>query len=363
MRPATETELSDLIRGAAGPLAVVGGNTRAMGTATGAVVQTGGMAGVELYEPGALTLVVRAGTPLAQVQALLAGERQRLSFEVPDLRGLLGRDGVSTMGGVVAANASGPRRVQSGACRDSLLGVRFVDGTGAVIKNGGRVMKNVTGYDLVKLMAGSHGSLGVLTELSLRVQAVPEAEVSLVSERGLAEGLAALRGALGSPYDISGAAYGRGRVLIRVEGMAGSVAYRAGELVRRLGGDWAQMTGADSAVLWAGVRDVTALQGRDGAVWRLAVKPTEAARIAGDLGGAAVYDWGGGLVWLLLPGGSGPAVRAAVAGYGHATLVRATTGDAATDPHPPESAAVAALTQGLRDRFDPRGIFNQKGAR
>lgn len=128
---------------------------------------------MSLYEPGALTLVARAGTPVAEVQALLAAERQRRALKCRICAVFCGVRGISTLGGVVAANASGPRRVQVGACRDALLGVRFVDGTGAVIKNGGRVMKNVTGYDLVKLLAGSYGSLGVISEVSFKVQAVP----------------------------------------------------------------------------------------------------------------------------------------------------------------------------------------------
>ena len=185
MRPASEAELAELVAGSKGPLVVRGGGTRTLGHAVGEVLETGGLSGVELYEPGALTLVARAGTPLAQVDAVLAAERQRLSFDPPDLRALLGRNGVSTLGGVVAANASGPRRVQSGAARDALLGVRFVDGSGTVIKNGGRVMKNVTGYDLVKLLAGSRGTLGVLTEVSFKVQAMPEAEATLVIELSL----------------------------------------------------------------------------------------------------------------------------------------------------------------------------------
>ena len=352
MRPASEVELSEMIRSAE-PLVIRGGGTRSIGAAVGAVLETGGMSGVELYEPGALTLVARAGTSLAKVEALLAAERQRLAFEVPDMRALLGREGVSTIGGVVAANASGPRRVQVGACRDALLGVRFVDGAGAVIKNGGRVMKNVTGYDLVKLLAGSHGSLGVLTEVAFKVQALPEAAVTLVSERGLAEGLAALRVALGSPYDISGAGYAQGCAMIRVEGMAGSVAYRAGALEQALGGDWQRIDGGD---LWQGLRDVQAFAGVAGAVWRLAVKPTEAARIITGLGLQAMVDWGGGLVWLLDPTGAAD-VRAAVAGHGHATLVRALPGMTAA-AFPPEAAGVAALTAGLRAKFDPRGIFN-----
>ncbi len=360
MRPVTETELSDLIRGANAPLSVQGGGTRGP-LVQGDVLQTGGLAGVQLYEPGALTLVVRAGTPLAEVEALLASERQRLSFEVPDMRGLLGRDGVSTIGGVVASNASGPRRMQSGACRDSLLGVRFVDGAGVIVKNGGRVMKNVTGYDLVKLMAGSQGALGVLTEVSLRVQALPEAEMTLVSEQRLEAGLASLRAALGSPFDISGAAYDQSRALIRIEGMAGSVAYRATELTKRLGGDWAQVTGADSAALWADVRDARALHTQTSSIWRLHVKPTEAARIATALGGQTVIDWGGALVWLALPGGIGTQLRATLGPHGHATLIRPAPGDEGTPAAHPESPEVAALTAAIRAKFDPKRLFAQGG--
>ena len=357
MRPETEPELSDLIRGAMSPVVVRGGGTRGVALGVGDVLDTTGLRGVTLYEPGALTLVVRAGTGLAEVQALLAGEHQRLSFEVPDLRAILGREGRSTIGGVVAANASGPRRVQSGACRDSLLGVRFVDGAGTVVKNGGRVMKNVTGYDLVKLMAGSHGRLGVLTEVSLRVQAVPEAETTLVGPRSAEAGLAALRVALGSPFDISGAAYAQAQALIRVEGMAGSVAYRVAELRARLGGDWGMVSGAESAALWAGVRDVAPLQGRAGSLWRLVVKQTEALGLVQRLGGEAVYDWGGGLVWLAQHGARAEADPAAVAGFGHATLMRAAPEDQSVPALPPEPPAVAALSAALRQRFDPRQIF------
>jgi glycolate oxidase FAD binding subunit len=345
-----------MVTEAAGPLLVRGGGTRAIGPADGAVLETGGLSGVELYEPGALTLVVRAGTPVAEVESVLAGERQRLGFEVPDLRGLLGREGVSTIGGVVAANASGPRRVQGGACRDALLGVRFVTGRGEVVKNGGRVMKNVTGYDLVKLMAGSHGVLGVLSEVSFRVQALPEAEATLVVE-GLAdaEGLAVLRQALGSPFDVSGVARAEGRSVIRVEGMAGSVSYRVGRLRAQLTGDVTVVEGAESAALWQGVRDVAPLTGLPGDLWRLALVPSAAAGVTAALGGMAVFDWGGGLVWLCLPEGRDADVRAAVAGKGVAVKLRG----AGTAPFAPEAPEVAALSAGLKAEFDPRGILNR----
>lgn len=356
MRPVTEAELAEAVAGAAGPLLVRGGGTRTLGAGEGEVLETAGLSGVVLYEPAALTLVAGAGTPLAEVERLLAGERQRLAFEPPDLRGLLGRRGVSTIGGVMAANASGPRRVQAGAARDALIGVRFVDGCGQVVKNGGRVMKNVTGYDLVKLMAGSRGVLGVLSEVSLKLQAMPEAEATLVVE-GLGEedGLQALRKALGSPFDISGAARHSGRSLIRVEGMAGSVAYRAGQLRALVGGDVTLVEAEESADLWREVRDVASLQGKPGEIWRLACLPTDAARIVAQIEGDAVWDWGGGLVWLLTAPFRGAEVAAAVAGRGHATLIRGEGGPVFS----PEAPEVAALVAGVKAKFDPKAILNR----
>jgi glycolate oxidase FAD binding subunit len=233
--------------------------------------------------------------------------------------------------------------------------VRFVDGTGAVVKNGGRVMKNVTGYDLVKLMAGSRGTLGVLTEVSFKVQALPEAEATLVVE-GLSDeaGLAALRWALGSPFDVSGAARHTGRSLIRVEGMTGSVAYRVGRLRPLVGGEVTVVEGAASATLWREVRDVEPFADKPGEVWRLATLPTAAAGVVAGLGAEAIWDWGGGLIWLLTVPGRGAEVAAAVAGRGHATLVRGE----GSPVFPPEAPEVAALAAGLKARFDPRSILN-----
>jgi glycolate oxidase FAD binding subunit len=327
-----------------------------LGHAVGEVLETGGLSGVELYEPGALTLVARAGTPLAEVEHVLAAERQRLAFEPPDLRALLGRDGVSTLGGVLAANASGPRRVQSGAARDAALGVRFVDGSGAVVKNGGRVMKNVTGYDLVKLLAGSRGVLGILTEASFKVQAQPEVEATLVVE-GLGDeaGLASLRAALGSPFDISGAARHSGRSLVRVEGLAGSVAYRVGRLAALVGGDVTVVEGEESARMWRAVRDVAPFAGKPGDVWRVACLPTAAAEIVARAEAEAIWDWGGGLIWLLAEPGRGADIAASVAGRGHVTLVRGQGGPV----FPPEPPEVMALVSGLKAKFDPKGLFNR----
>ncbi len=363
-----------MLRTASQPLAIRGGGTRGLHMPGADALEMSGMAGITLYEPGALTLVARAGTALVDIDALLGADNQRLAFEPPDMRRLLGRNGVSTIGGVVGDNASGPRRVQSGACRDSLIGIRMVDGTGTVIKNGGRVMKNVTGYDLVKLAAGSRGRLGVLSEVSFKLQARPEAECTLVAHGLDAEpALAVLRKAMGSPYDVSGAAHldsvsggGTSRTLIRIEGMAGSVAYRAARLGALLG-DCDQIEGGDSAAQWLAVRDVHAFADLPGAVWRLSQIPTRALDVVHALDRAeisyqAVWDWGGARTWILTGAKATEVIARVIKGIGHATLVRSLPDMQGPSSLPPEASAIATLTAGLRAAFDPRGILNaEKG--
>jgi len=322
-------------------------------------LSTRALAGVTLYEPEELVLSAGAGTPLREIEDLLDDNNQQLAFEPMDYAPLLGGATRSaTIGGVIAVNASGPRRIKAGAARDHLLGFHCVTGRGEMVKSGGRVMKNVTGYDLAKLLAGSRGMLGVLSEVSLKVQARPEAETTLVVE-GLEDeaGLAALRKALGSPFDVSGVARHSGRSLIRVEGMAGSVAYRAASLKVLVGGEVALVEGAASAALWREVRDVLPFADRPGDVWRVATLPTAAAEVAARTEGEAIWDWGGGLVWLRTQPGRGAEVAAAVAGRGHATLVRG-AGSAGGPVVPPDAPEVAALAAGLKAKFDPRGILN-----
>ncbi len=354
-RPLNELELSEVVAGAEVPLRVAGGGTRGFGAGD---LSVAGISGVVLYEPGALTLVVRAGTPLREVEALLASEGQRLAFEPMDHRALLGTGGEPTIGGVVAGNVSGPRRVQVGACRDALLGVRFVDGRGKVIKNGGRVMKNVTGYDLVKLMAGSFGTLGVLSEVSLKVLPMPEVAATLVCD-GLdaVAGVAALSRALGSPFEVTGAAIVGGQARVRIEGLAASVKYRSARLLDLLGAGWEVGAGE----LWQEVRDVLPFAARAGAVWRVSVKPSDGPVLTAALGveHEAIYDWGGGLIWVLVA--EGVDIRPALKGFsGHATLIRASDDmRAKVARFQPEPAPLAAISAGLRAQFDPRGIFNQ----
>ena len=368
--PGDETELSEAIASAVGGIAIRGGGTRPIGhSVEGTPLTTAGLTGIRLYEPGALTLVAGAGTPVAEIEALLATENQRLAFEPMDHRRLLGTSGTPTIGGVVAGGVSGPRRIQAGACRDSLLGVRFVDGTGRIVKNGGRVMKNVTGYDLVKLMAGCRGTLGVLSEVSLKVLPTPAATaVVLIDGLSDTDALAAMSAALGSPFDVSGAAHlqkgvaGTPTTMIRVEGFEESVTYRSGRLKDLLGrfGETTIDTDPERAPAgWQSLRDVEAFAGRDGDVWRFSVKPTDAPGVAAALPGAEiVFDWGGGLIWALVP--TGTDARAALSGRdGHATLIRASEVTRAALPvFHPEPAPLAALSAGLRAQFDPKSILN-----
>lgn len=369
LMPADEVELADLLRNAAAArrcFEIRGGGTRGIGGAVaGEVLSTAGLRGITLYEPGALTLVARAGTPLGEVEAALAAEGQRLPFEPWDGRALSGVEGVPTLGGMVAVNAAGPRRIQAGACRDSMIGARFVDGTGAVVKTGGRVMKNVTGLDLVKLMAGSHGTLGVLSEVSFKVLPMPEAVATVMLE-GLEPVIAgeAMRAAMATPYDVTGAAHvaaglGEGPVtMLRLEGFAGSVAHRSRGLVAALA-RFGHARVVEGPGDWAFIRDARGFAGRPGAVWRVSVRPSDGPGLGAVLAPCEViHDWAGGLLWVLAEEDFD--LRAAMRGIsGHATLIR---GSAAAKARfgvfQPEAAPLRVIAEGLRARFDPSGILN-----
>ena len=359
MTPDSEAALAEAVASAKSPLRIQGGGTRSIGKAQGDVLSTSGLSGIELYEPGALTLVAKAGTPLGEIEAALAKENQRLPFEPMDHRALLGTKGKPTIGGVVATNASGPRRIQAGACRDSLIGVRYVDGQGAVIKNGGRVMKNVTGYDLVKLLAGSYGTLGVMSEVGFKVLPGIETTSTLVLHGlDVARAVEAMSKALGSPFEISAAAHfpETGKTTLRLEGFEASVKYRMEQLRTLLDGfgDMEELQDQVSKDQWIATRDVTHFAGVAGDIWRISVKPSDAPEVVKHLpeGSKLSLDWGGGLIWVAAPQSAD--IRGAIRHVsGHATCLR---GDAPT--FHPEPAALAALSKGLRTQFDPRGILN-----
>jgi glycolate oxidase FAD binding subunit len=382
--PATEEDAGAAIAEAAArrtPLALVGSASKAeigRPAQSAATLSSAGLTGVTLYEPAELVLAARSGTPLSEVLRALAEKGQQLPFEPMDYRRLLGATGRPTIGGVAAANLSGPRRITAGAARDSLIGVRLVNGRGEAIKSGGRVMKNVTGLDLVKLLGGSWGTLGLLTEVTFKVLPRPERAATLALH-GLADarGIAALCAAVASPYEVTGAAHlpasldGAGaRTLVRIEGFSVSVQYRLGELQKLLRpfGAADVLEDETAATLWEDIRDVALLvHPRDKAVWRVSTSPARgpdvAAQVARALHARWYYDWSGGLLWIAASaaGDAGAAViRAAVREHGgHATLIRAPAEvRAAVDVFQPLSPALMQLTAGIKAAFDPAGILN-----
>ncbi|MCU0889010.1 MAG: FAD-binding protein [Rubritepida sp.] len=382
MTPATEAEAAAAIAAAhaAGePLAIEGrGTKRAMLRPVQAArtLSTRALTGITLHRPTELVLSARAGTPVPEIEAALAAHNQQLVAEPPDLRALFGTDEPATLGGVVAANLSGPRRIAWGAMRDHVLGIRAITGTGEVFRSGGRVLKNVTGLDLCKLLTGAHGTLGLLTEITLKV--LPRAETSgslAIRVPDVAAGVRALSAALGTPYGVSGAALlpeGHGALtgcvaLLRVEDFAESVRYRLDRLRDALAGfgEAALLEAEASAALWAAVRDAAPLAAApDEAVWRLSLAPSAApaacAALRQAFGAKLLLDWGGGLVWV-----AGPATEAAhaavmrAAGTGSFTLFRAPDALRAAVPViPAEPAPLAAIGARVKAVLDPRGILN-----
>ncbi|HEX5453652.1 MAG TPA: glycolate oxidase subunit GlcE [Stellaceae bacterium] len=370
---------------AAEPLEIVGGGSkRGLGRPmqTAHTLDLSELSGIRDYMPSELVLTAGAGTPLAEIERALAAENQMLAFEPPDWRGLLGDGGEPTLGGVLACNLSGPRRPKSGAARDHFLGFRAVSGRGEIFKAGGKVVKNVTGYDLPKLMAGSYGTLAVLEEVTVKVLPRPETEATVMLA-GLmpAEAVRVMAAALGSLHEVSAAAYlpkggaevSPRSVLLRVEGPAPSVAFRREALRDQLAAGISNIFDrAPSARLWrwiAAVSPLAQLPGR--AVWRVSVAPARGATVAETVASALdaewFLDWGGGLLWIAVPeaGDAGAAaVRAAIRGAdgrgtGHATLIKASVeirrAVAVFEPLP---APLAALSRRVKEGFDPARILN-----
>ena len=343
-----------------------------------------GLTGVTLYEPEELVLSARAGTPIAEIERLVAGKDQELAFEPMDYGPLLGAaPAAGTIGGVLAANLSGPRRIRAGAARDHFLGVTAVSGRGETFKSGGRVVKNVTGYDLCKLMAGSWGTLGAMTDVTIKTLPRAETETTLLlsglDDRRAAQAMAE---AMGSSCEVSGAAHlpvkalgnmqglfgGKSVTLLRLEGVAPSVSHRVAVLAALLKsyGACETLAAESSRVAWRAVRDVLPFAGDDRPVWRVSTAPMQGADIAAEaarVDGTYFFDWAGGLIWIALPPSddAGSAViRPEVARTGgHATLVRAPAATrAAVAVFDPQDEGVAALTRRVKDSFDPKGVLN-----
>jgi glycolate oxidase FAD binding subunit len=335
-------------------------------------LSTRNLTGITLHRPTELVLSARAGTPLDEIEAALAEHRQMIAPEPPDTRAVFGAAEAATLGGVVAANLSGPRRITAGAMRDHVLGIRFVNGAGEVVRSGGRVLKNVTGLDLCKLLTGSHGTLGVITEVTLKVLPAPETSATVrLRVPDVRTGVRALAAALGSPFGVSGAALlPEGPVaILRVEDFADSVAYRAARLRDGLArfGDVSVIGDEESRALWRGVRDAVPLgAAADAAIWRVSVRPSAAPDVAAALssafGARLLLDWGGGLVWAAGPATEathGAVMRAAAEARGTFTLFRAPEPlRAAVAVIPEEPPALAAIGARVKAALDPAGIFN-----
>ena len=330
-----------------------------------------GIAGIVSYEPEELVLTVRPGTPVAEIDALLAPHGQMLAFEPPDYAPLWGTAGRATIGGVIACNASGPRRLRAGAARDHLLGAEFVNGRAEVVRTGGRVVKNVTGYDLCKLLAGSFGTLGIITELTLKVLPKPPASASIAvpatDARAAARTMADLMSGAAAPTALAWLPRGLDEpvqdgaiVLARFEGSHAGVCERVDAVERHTGG--IPVEESESWPAWARLREVAAFHGA-GALWRLAIPPAALGDLDKLIGGdphlRCFADWAGSLVWVRLDDedeSAHPRDWAERAG-GRATLFRAPP--ASTIPvWQPQEPAVAALNARIRASFDPAGIFN-----
>jgi len=395
--PATAAEVLSAVQWALAeetPLEIVGhGSKRAIGrpVQTAHTLDLSKLSGVTLYEPAELVLSARAGTPLAEIEKLLADNGQQLAFEPMDYAPLLGgersRNGkTGTIGGVLAANLSGPRRLKAGAARDHILGINVVSGRGEAFKSGGRVVKNVTGYDMSKLMANSWGTLSVVTDLTFKVLPAAETETTL-AVRGLLDdnAAAAMALALGSSAEVSSAAHlpypavarvadgalgNDAATLLRVEGFGPSVAYRIETLKNLLknAGPLQEISVDQSRKIWADIRDCAPFaDGGQKPVWRVSMAPADGHAMVMELrmqaAVAAFYDWQGGLIWLRMEHGEPEAelLRALVKrhGGGHATLVRATPAERAAIPvFEPQAPALAALSARLKAEFDPQNILN-----
>ncbi len=394
LKPRNEDECIEIVKWAVSeeqPLEIMSGGTkRKLGRPVEAatLVDISALAGISLYEPDELVMTAGPGTSLVDIEKALQENDQELAFEPADYGPLFGKTpGATTIGGILAGNISGPRRLKAGAARDHFLGARAVSGRGELFKAGGRVVKNVTGYDLCKVLAGSWGTLAIMTETTIKVlPAGQKIFTVLVSDLADKDAATAMAKALGSTFEVSGAAHipagltpGSGTdksdmavTALRVEGIGPSVEYRASGLVELLANEreCQIIKTTDSQKFWRNVRDCSYFtQNTNRPLWRISVAPTDgpdivaAVRSRADI--SAFYDWAGGLVWMEFgsdPAGDGGAaiVREAVnATGGHATLIRAEDDiRAGVEVFHPQDPVLAGVTARLKNSFDPENILN-----
>jgi glycolate oxidase FAD binding subunit len=392
--PNDEEQLAEAIAQAVSsqtPVEVCGAGTkRGIGRPlqTAARLSTEKLTGITLYEPSELVLSARAGTPLCEIESALAKNNQELAFEPVDLGPMLGQDAdLGTIGAVFAANLSGSRRIQAGAARDHFLGMRAVSGRGEIFKSGGRVMKNVTGYDLCRGVAGSWGTLAVMSEVTMKVLPKAQATASLLF-LGLTDQVAvdAMCAAMGTPFEVSGAVhlhkdFAKQLVdsdimrrpstvtALRLENFKTSIDYRVGRLADALSafGKIIELDNAGSEAFWGGMRTLSFLSKSDNPVWRISTAPGNGAKLVSALTKRlnchAAYDWSGGLIWLqsapTSDAGASEIRRVVAEIGGYATLIRADAGlRASVDVFQPLAPGVAALTAKLKESFDPSRVLN-----
>ncbi|MEQ1718562.1 MAG: FAD-binding protein [Hyphomicrobium sp.] len=394
-RPAVEWELKSMIaqlQANKRPVEILGhGSLRGVGRplVQDIAITTASMRGVTLYQPTELVMAAKAGTPLLEIEAELAAHGQMLPFEPMDLGPASGGPASSqTIGGVFATNLSGPRRISAGGARDHLLGISAVNGRAEAFKSGGRVMKNVTGYDVARGLTGSWGTLAVLTEVTFKVVPMPEAILTLVYP-GLPDDLAVelMTAAMATPYDISSAAHlpkataarlthprlkdiGEALTAVRLENFATFLAGRSGKLKEALKvyGTPLEFGAEETYALWSDIRHLNVMPfSTDTSLWRISTAPTKAPEIVAAIErfmpAHALYDWSGGLVWLEVPAaadaGSADVRRAVAVRGGHATLIRAAPGvRQSVEIFEPMRPEVDRLTKDLKSSFDPDRLLN-----
>ena len=361
--PKTEIELAELVCDATSPFEIIGtGTKRSIGYSVhGSILDLSSFNQIIAYEPEELILDVGAGAKLSEIEKLLAKNNQYFAFEPPDFSRLLNTKHSGTIGGMVACNLSGPRRLKAGAMRDHILGLTAVSGRGEIFKAGARVVKNVTGYDVPKLMAGSFGTLSAFTSVIIKVLPKPEAEETiLINGLDDSEAVQAMSTAMQSSAEVSAAAHipNHGTYL-RLEGIQPSIDYRREKLVKLLGNK-IDILKSESAQLWKSIRDVKLFaddQSKD--IWRISVAPSDAPQVIANLKFEKRYylDWAGGLIWLEAPQGTDGKLIRSTFTSGHATLIRGASRNA-RDIFQPQPEALAALSNRVKNSFDPKNIFN-----
>ncbi len=366
MKPADARQLSEAVRNAQGPFELVGtGTKRNLGRPVDATpLHLSAFNKVIAYEPEELILECGSAAHLADVQRLLKKHSQMLAFEPPDVSTVLGSEHAGTIGGALMCNLSGPRRMKTGAARDHILGVSGVNGSGDFIKAGARVVKNVTGYDVPRLVAGSYGTLMALTSVIFKVLPKPETEMTLrVRCKTPVEAVTIMSRAMRSAAEVSSAAFVPGQgVYLRLEGIAASVIDRCDTLVKALNAKSECLAEAQSQDLWTALRDVGPLwKHKSQNIWRISVPPSDAPDFLATLKFDFTYflDWAGGLIWLACkPQSEASSIRSAIK-QGHATVFRASEQlRLTTDVFQPQPEDLATLTARVKRAFDPKGLFN-----